>query len=188
MDLRKVVVGLGNPGMRYRATPHNFGFEVVDLLAAEAGEHWVTVGCSAMTLVRRLGDLELVLAKPQTYMNLSGQAVSQLLEQYLVSASDLVVVCDDLALPFGKIRIRAQGSAGGHRGLGSIIKELGHTQFTRVRLGIGLETGVQDAAEYVLSSIDGSLAEIATQMVVRGRDAVKAVCLTGVKSAMNLFN
>lgn len=188
MDLRKIVVGLGNPGMHYRATPHNLGFEVVDLLAAEAGEDWIKGGCRALTLVTKLGDLELVLAKPQTYMNLSGQAISQLLEKYLVGASDLVVVCDDLALPFGKIRIRAQGSAGGHLGLESIIEALGHTQFTRVRLGVGLETGVEDAAEYVLSSIDGSMKEITAQMVARGKDAVKAVCLIGVKAAMNLFN
>ena len=160
----------------------------MDRLAAEIGGSWERRNRRALTLLSNLRDVELVLAKPQTYMNLSGTAVSLLLGEYGVGADDLLVVCDDLALPFGKIRIRGQGSAGGHRGLESIIEVLGQTQFTRIRLGVGLESEVGDVAEYVLRPIQESLKEVAGQMVIRGKEAVRTVCLEGLQAAMNLFN
>ncbi len=187
MSLRKVVVGLGNPGKLFQGTPHNLGFDVVDLLAADLGGRWERRASRSLALHSKYHDLELVLAKPQTYMNRSGEAVLLLQEEFSASSDDLLVICDDLALPFGKIRIRGRGSAGGHRGLESIIEVLGHSQFTRIRLGVGLES-MGDAAEYVLRPIDRSLKEVTEQMVTRANEAAKVVCLEGLKVAMNLFN
>ena len=117
MHSRKLVVGLGNPGLKYKHTPHNLGFEVVDLLAAEGKLVWESGICSAWVAQGLVRDLDLILIKPRTYMNLSGRCVSGALERFSFSVEDLVVICDDLALPFGKIRIRRKGSAGGHNGL-----------------------------------------------------------------------
>src|SRR5438132_7175150 len=157
MLFRKVVVGLGNPGMEYQNTPHNLGFEVVDLLASRGGASWRTKECSALTTRMSLGDFDILLAKPQTFMNLSGKSVAELLEKYEVSVDGLIVACDDLALPFGKIRVRGQGSSGGHKGLESIIQWLNSGEFPRVRLGIAPAFEVQDLATYVLSPISKDL-------------------------------
>jgi len=117
-----LVVGLGNPGSQYRQTPHNLGFEVLDDLAARLQARWAPREYQALVAPAEREHIELVLVKPQTWMNLSGRAVKSALEQYDFALNELLVVCDDLALPFGKIRIRAQGSAGGHNGLKSIIE------------------------------------------------------------------
>jgi len=188
MLFRKVVVGLGNPGLQYQNTPHNLGFEVVDLLASRSRASWETKEGFALTTRMSLGDNNILLAKPQTFMNLSGKSVAGLLDKYEVSVNDLIVVCDDLALPFGKIRIRGQGSSGGHKGLESIIDHLNSSGFTRVRLGIAPEIEVFDPASYVLSPIPKELREVSEQMVRQGKEAVEMICSLGLEATMNRFN
>lgn len=147
--MKKVVVGLGNPGARYEKTRHNIGWMVLDRLADRVGSPGrVKSRDGAATVRGRLGDDELILVKPTTYMNLSGEAVRKVLARERLPLKELLVVVDDMALPFGKLRIRARGSAGGHNGLRSIIGEMGTEGFARLRLGIG--TAPQGTIEHVL--------------------------------------
>jgi PTH1 family peptidyl-tRNA hydrolase len=183
-----LVVGLGNPGSQYRQTPHNLGFDVLDKLAAKLQVPWNRRECHGLVAVAERDQREWVLIKPQTWMNLSGRAVRSALEQFGFALNELLVVCDDLALPFGRIRIRAKGSAGGHNGLKSIIEYAGSSEFARVRLGILPEVGISDAAEYVLSPIGESLAKLAETMVEQGSSAVVMIAQQGLLPAMNYFN
>jgi PTH1 family peptidyl-tRNA hydrolase len=188
MACRKILVGLGNPGERFKNTPHNLGYEVVDLLAAESGATWLRWESKSLTAHFKIEEMELFLLKPRTFMNLSGISVVRSMEHYGVAIEDLIVISDDLALPFGKIRIRGRGSAGGHKGLESIIACLRGDNFVRVRLGIGLEEDIGDAAEYVLRPIARELQMLANEMIIRGKEAAKAVCVHGLRAAMNQFN
>ncbi len=188
MILRKIVVGLGNPGTEFDKTPHNLGFDVVDLLAAEAQSTWAPGNCFAMMASVEIGDYELVLAKPQTYMNLSGKSVARLMKRFSAAVGDLIVTCDDLALPFGKIRVRGKGSSGGHRGLESIIESLNSDEFIRVRLGIAPDHQIADASEYVLTRIPYDFIELTDQMIRRSQEAIKMVVLNGLQATMNRFN
>ena len=183
-----LVVGLGNPGSQYRQTPHNLGFEVLDDLAAKLQAPWALEGCGALVALAEREEMQWVLVKPQTWMNLSGQAVESALEQFGFALSELLVICDDLALPFGKIRIRAKGSAGGHNGLKSIIEHTESSEFARVRLGILPELGVSDAAEYVLSPIGEKFEKLALTMVEQAGKAVVMIAQQGLLPAMNYFN
>jgi len=183
-----LVVGLGNPGSQYRQTPHNLGFEVLDELAQKLQTQWSPGGCDALVALANREQMEWVLVKPQTWMNLSGQAVESALEQFGFALSELLVICDDLALPFGKIRIRVKGSAGGHNGLKSIIEHVGSNEFARVRLGILPELGVSDAAEYVLSPIGEKFEKLALTMVEQAGKAVVMIAQQGLLPAMNYFN
>ncbi len=188
MNSRKLVVGLGNPGRQYQNTPHNLGFEVLDHLASEMRTSWVSGSCAALVAEGSIANASVVLLKPQTYMNDSGRSVRLALEVFSSSVEDLLVVSDDLALPWGKIRIRPSGGAGGHNGLKSIIESLGSGEFGRIRLGILPETPITDAAEYVLSPIPREAGELVAEMVERGREAVKLVTQSGLLAAMNRFN
>ena len=183
-----LVVGLGNPGSQYRQTPHNLGFEVLDDLAARLQARWAPREYQALVAPAEREHIELVLVKPQTWMNLSGRAVKSALEQYDFALNELLVVCDDLALPFGKIRIRAQGSAGGHNGLKSIIEAVGSNEFGRVRLGILPAVEISDAAEYVLSPIGEKFGKLASTMVEQASNAALMVAQQGLVPAMNYFN
>ena len=185
---RKIVAGLGNPGEEYKNTPHNLGFEVVDLLVAESGASWHRETFQALVAHPRINGIDIVLVKPQAYMNLSGESIGRLMSHYGMVPKDLIVILDDLALPFGRIRIRGRGSAGGHKGLESIVGCLGTHEFVRIRLGIGLEEKIEDAAEYVLRPIPKSLRRLKNEMVIRGKEVVKTVCLRGLQVAMNKFN
>ena len=184
----KLVVGLGNPGERYAQTPHNAGFAVVDQLASAGGGRWRFDASPALVATVGLSGDSLLLAKPRTYVNLSGGAVSRLLSEYRLSLDDLVVICDDLALPLGRIRIRARGGDGGHNGLKSIIGALATREFTRVRLGVAPEGESPDAAEYVLSPVPPDRAAAFRRMIQKGGEAVESICLAGVDEAMNRFN
>ena len=184
----KIIVGLGNPGVQYEETPHNLGFLVLNQLASDASVNWNFQECFALVAKVKSKEIGLLLAKPQTYMNCSGQSVKHLLSKYRVTLDNLVVVCDDLALPFGSIRIKANGSHGGHNGLRSVINCIESQEFTRVRLGIDPAFEVVDASSYVLSPIGKDYSERVKQMVLNGKKAVESVCDRGVQQAMNSFN
>jgi PTH1 family peptidyl-tRNA hydrolase len=183
-----LVVGLGNPGSQYQRTPHNLGFEVLDDLAGRLQAAWALGGCGALIALAEREERQWVLVKPQTWMNLSGRAVKSALEQFGFALSELLVICDDLALPFGKIRIRAKGGPGGHNGLKSIIQQVGSNEFARVRLGILPELGVSDAAEYVLSPIGEEFEKLALTMVEQAGKAVVMIAQQGLLPTMNYFN
>lgn len=167
----KIVVGLGNPGREYASTRHNLGFMVVDELARRAGAEGGRTRFRSLIAEGRLAGEKLVLVKPQTYMNLSGHAVREVVNWYHAPRDDLLVVLDDLDLPFGGVRLRGDGSAGGHNGLASIIEQLGSNQVPRMRIGIGRGPGAARAQvlsrfspeeEAALSSILAGAADCAT--------------------------
>jgi len=185
---QKIIVGLGNPGIQHENTPHSLGFRVIDRLAAEAKIGCVARESRALTGVIKIDDLEVLLAKPQTYMNLSGDSVKGLLHRYWLNTGDLIVVCDDLALPWGRLRIRARGSSGGHNGLQSIIEALGTSEFIRVRLGIAPERNIDDSAQYVLTPISAEKETTVLEMVCKAQEALKTICQSGVQVAMSKFN
>jgi PTH1 family peptidyl-tRNA hydrolase len=188
MIARMLVVGLGNPGPQYRQTPHNLGFEVLDALATKLLAGWAQREFQALVALAEQEQVEWVLVKPQTWMNLSGRAVRSALEEFGFALDGLLVVCDDLALPFGKIRIRTKGSAGGHNGLKSIIEHTQSSEFARVRLGILPESGISDAADYVLNPIGEKFEKLASSMVEQASKAVVMIAQQGLLAAMNYFN
>ena len=188
MNSRMLVVGLGNPGSQYQQTPHNLGFKVLDELAVRLQTRWAQQEGRALVALAERDHTELVLVKPQTWMNLSGRAVKSALERFDFALNELVVICDDLALPFGKIRIRAKGSAGGHNGLKSIIESTDSNEFVRVRLGILPEVEISDAAEYVLSPIAEQFETLASTMVEQAGNAALMIAQQGLLPAMNYFN
>jgi len=184
----KMIVGLGNPGTEYQQTPHNLGFRAVDLLSREIGLELAHREAQALTAAGRLEGLEVLLAKPQTYMNLSGMAVARLLEKYDLEASDLIVLVDDAALPLGSLRIRPRGSAGGHNGLKSIIGALDSSEFVRVRMGVGPDEPIGDMVSYVLARFRRSDLETVSEMLGLACEAVHVILREGSQKAMNRFN
>jgi PTH1 family peptidyl-tRNA hydrolase len=183
-----VVCGLGNPGDRYEGTPHNVGFALVDLLAQRHGGRW-TFPDPAYALSRaRIAGQDVLLVKPQTWMNLSGDAVRALRADHDVAVSELLVVCDDIALPAGQIRLRRRGSDGGHNGLRSIIDALGSPRFPRLRLGVGAPPPGQDPADYVTERMSEEASRGAAAMVREGARCVEVWVDQGVDTAMNRFN
>src|SRR5215211_6870071 len=185
----KLIVGLGNPGREYEATRHNLGFMLIDRLFARAGGRRFRDEANAKIAEVTIAGTRVMLAKPQTFMNLSGGAVRSLLERYGDSdAANLIVSSDDVALPFGMIRVRPGGSAGGQNGLKSIIERLGTDKFSRVRLGIKPDHAVGDLASFVLSPIPKRDYEELERMLERAADAVEVVLSEGTARAMSLFN
>jgi PTH1 family peptidyl-tRNA hydrolase len=183
-----MIAGLGNPGAEYQQTPHNLGFMAVDLLARECGVELAHREAQALTAVARLEGVEVLLAKPQTYMNLSGMAVARLLEKYGLEVSDLIVLVDDAALPLGSLRIRLRGSAGGHNGLKSIIGALDSSEFVRVRMGAGPDEPIGDMMSYVLGRFHRSDLETVSEMLSQACEAVHVILREGSQKAMNRFN
>jgi PTH1 family peptidyl-tRNA hydrolase len=184
-----LIVGLGNPGPEYEWTRHNCGFLVLDELARRAGRTIRAPECQALTARVTIGQQEALLVKPQTYMNLSGSAVAALKKKHEIqSLSSVLVVSDDLALPFGKIRVRQQGSAGGQKGLKSIIDKLGAQDFPRVRLGIAPDHPISDAADFVLAEFPKKDRDALSEIVARAADAVEAILTTGIVNAMSKYN
>ena len=186
----KLVVGLGNPGSAYVKTPHNIGFDVVNRLAQrwECPLSGVKSRFNARVASARVGGETVWLAEPQTYMNNSGLAVSEILRFHKAGPADLIVVLDDVALPLGRLRIRAQGGSGGHRGLASIIGHVGADAFARLRVGIGGEAGDGDLADYVLKPFSRAEQEQMLPVVDRAVDAVVFMIGSGVAAAMNRYN
>jgi peptidyl-tRNA hydrolase, PTH1 family len=183
-----LIVGLGNPGYEYAWTPHNLGFLVVDFLAERHGLRVERPESKSYVGLGPIGEQDVVLAKPQTYMNLSGLAVRELAERYEAPPERIAIVVDEVALPWGAVRIRERGSAGGHNGLKSVIGALGSDEFVRVRLGIQPDHPVGDLAAYVLHRMRKSELEAAAELVERAADAVECMLKDGVRKAMNQFN
>jgi peptidyl-tRNA hydrolase, PTH1 family len=183
---RWLVVGLGNPGREYQESRHNVGFLVVDELARRHGGRVVDRAAKSVTGRVRLGERELLLAKPQTMMNLSGAAVKALGGKYGVPLERTVIVHDELDLPFGRLRVRKGGSSAGNHGLDSIIAALGTREFARVRVGIGKPPG--DGIDYVLSPFTGAEREQLPAVIGRAADAVEVFTAHGVDRAMTDFN
>jgi peptidyl-tRNA hydrolase, PTH1 family len=186
-DLAKIIVGLGNPGERYMQTRHNVGFMALDALAREAGGKW---SMDALTRTCRvdLGGHPVLLAEPLTFMNRSGSAVQVLLSAVQRDSQDLLLIIDDLNLPFGRIRVREQGSAGGHHGLESILAILKTEEIVRVRMGIGEESMPEDKAEFVLSDFPQQKQAELDNMILKAGNAVKSILQNGVSKTMAIFN
>jgi len=184
----RVIVGLGNPGMEYAWTPHNLGFLLVDALAEGAGIRVTRPESKSLVGLGMIAGQDVVLAKPQTMMNLSGLAVRELIGRAACQPSDLIVMCDDIALPWGMLRIRERGTAGGHNGLKSIIGAIGTMEFVRVRLGVKPEEMRGDLREYVLRQIRRDEEDLVAQEIEQGAEAVKVILADGTQAAMNRFN
>ena len=184
----RVIVGLGNPGSQYQFTPHNLGFLVIDRLSERAGVRVTRPEAISLVAVARVTGEEVVLAKPQTYMNASGMAVRALLEKREETPESLVVIADDVALPWGMIRLRERGRSGGHNGLESVIGAMGTGEFCRVRLGIQPEHPVSDVAAYVLAPMRKAQLAVAAEAVDRAAEAVAMILKEGMKRAMTRFN
>ncbi|HWO40676.1 MAG TPA: aminoacyl-tRNA hydrolase [Candidatus Eisenbacteria bacterium] len=184
----KLLVGLGNPGRKYQRTRHNLGFLVVDRIAADHGIAITTRMCDALVGRGRVGEQTLVLAKPQRFMNRSGEAVKALIEEFGVTPEDLGIVYDELDLPFGRIRIRARGSAAGHRGMHSILDSIGDAPFYRVRVGIGRPPPDVDPAEFVLEPFTPDETERLDAVIARAAEAALCLIREGGERAMQQFN
>jgi peptidyl-tRNA hydrolase, PTH1 family len=184
----KLIVGLGNPGRRYRDTRHNVGFMVVDELARRVGVVFEAAPAEALMARTRPSGEGVLLAKPLTLMNLSGVAVAELARYFRVDVADLLVVADDVNLPLGRIRARAQGSDGGHRGIGSIIERLGTPGFARMRVGVGRGDPRRDLADHVLARFDADERVQAEEAIVRAADAAEMFVSDGIDMVMNRFN
>lgn len=184
----KMVVGLGNPGPKYRHTRHNLGFMVLDRMAERLGVQFLKEKHEGLLAETRFTGVPLLMVKPLTYMNLSGSCVAALARNKIFSPADILVVVDDVSLPLGKVRVRADGSAGGHNGLKSIIERLGTQDFARVRMGVGENEAGGDLAEYVLAKFRPEEKPVAAEMVERAVDAALCWVAAGVEPAMNQFN
>jgi PTH1 family peptidyl-tRNA hydrolase len=183
----KAIVGLGNPGPQYRGTRHNVGFEIVDLLARRASVGFESAPAEALIAKWRRPDDSILLVKPLTFMNLSGQAVGELARYFKIDVADLLVVVDEVHLPLGKLRARKRGSAGGHNGLKSVIAHLGD-EFARLRVGVGRGTDQRNLADHVLSRFEKDEAAEAERMTARAADAAEMFITSGIEAVMNAFN
>jgi peptidyl-tRNA hydrolase, PTH1 family len=186
----KAIFGLGNPGARYKGTRHNIGFEVLDELARRANVTFESAPADALIArMRSSGEpgAGVLLAKPLTFMNASGQAIGELLRYFKVDVTDMLVVVDEVQLPLGRLRARVRGSAGGHNGLKSVIAHLG-TDFARLRVGVGRGDSQRDLADHVLAKFDKEEAAEVERMTMRAADAAQAFVTDGIAAVMNQFN
>jgi PTH1 family peptidyl-tRNA hydrolase len=184
----KLIVGLGNPGAKYDGTRHNVGFAAVDLLAKRHGAQWETAPRGVEALVGRWRAQDVVLAKPLTFMNLSGAAMVGLLQFYKIDTADALVIVDEVQLETGRLRIRGEGSAGGHNGLKSIIASLGTMQFARLRIGVGRGDARRNLADHVLARFDADERDTIAEVIDRAADAAETFVVDGLAIAMNRFN
>jgi PTH1 family peptidyl-tRNA hydrolase len=185
----KLIVGLGNPGIEYQFTPHNIGFLIVDRIASERGVEIRNRQCRAQTARIQVGDETILLAKPETYMNLSGLSVRELVAEYEVRPeTDLIVIQDELDFPLGTLRIHTRRSSAGHNGIESIIGALGTQDFLRIRMGVAPERKVEDGEKYLLSPFRKAELAVVDSMIDTAEEAVKAILTEGPAAAMNRFN
>ena len=183
-----LIVGLGNPGPDYRHNRHNVGFMAIDALARALDIPIQRVELRALVGKGLLDGQRVILAKPQTFMNKSGQAVASLARFYKIPVDQILVVHDDLDLPFGNLRLRPEGGTGGHKGMDSIMNRLGTREFPRLRVGIGRPPGRMDPADFVLHDFDPPQQELLPQALDRAVQAMRAFVLEGVEPAMTMFN
>jgi PTH1 family peptidyl-tRNA hydrolase len=183
-----LIVGLGNPGAEYQRTPHNLGFLTIDRLARDGGIHVGRPECRSLVGLGRIEGREVVLAKPLSYMNLSGGPVKALVEKYGLGLGSVMVIYDELNLPWGTLRVRERGSAGGHNGMESVIRALGSQEFLRVRIGIAPGYKVEDGAEFVLRPFRRSQDTEVEEIVGRAADAVRSILAEGAAKAMTKWN
>ncbi len=185
-----VIVGLGNPGGEYERTRHNVGFRCVDRLASRHGARFSTTACRSRLAQFAMEGRDIVLAKPRTFMNLSGQAAQGLVHRYRIPPEALIVVYDDVDLPLGKLRIRPSGRAGGHNGMKSIITALNTESFVRLRLGVGRPEREMDDTliDHVLGGFSAAEEKVVQEAVERACDALERLIADGVDAAMNEFN
>lgn len=185
----KLIVGLGNPGIEYQFTPHNLGFLTIDRLADQCGVEVRNRHCRALTARAVIGSEPVLLAKPETFMNLSGMSVRELVAEHKVQPeTDLVVIYDELDLPYGTIRIRQRGSSAGHNGMESVIDALGTQEFLRIRIGIAPERKIADGAKYVLTPFRKGQLKTIDEILETAAEAVNVIVKEGPAKAMNRFN
>ena len=185
----KLIVGLGNPGIEYQFTPHNLGFLVIDRIANDLDVEVRNRQCRALTARAVIADQQILLVKPETFMNLSGLAVAELVRKYEVDPSaDLVLIYDELDLPLGTIRIRQRGSSAGHNGMESVIGALGMQEFLRIRLGIAPDRKISDGVKYVLTPFRKSELKVVDEVIDRAAEAVEVIMTEGPGAAMNRCN
>ena len=183
----KVIVGLGNPGAQYENTPHSIGFEAVDAIAAAMGATWQDKKQFSCLMARgTFAGQQIILAKPQTFMNLSGNSVAPLVKYNNATAADLLVIQDDIDLPVGRMRIRKTGSCGGHNGIRNIISTLGTTAFTRLKLGVGKDKS--DVVAHVLGKFDPATRKTMDVVVAEAVHAAELILTQGPDKAMNTYN
>jgi PTH1 family peptidyl-tRNA hydrolase len=186
----RLIVGLGNPGREYRATRHNVGFMVADEIAKR---HGLTLAMAPSQvpdsfIAKKFGADPFLIGKPLTFMNRSGDAVAALAHYYDIVPADLLVVVDEVALPFGRLRARARGSAGGHNGLKSVIERLGTSEFPRLRLGVGRGDTRRDLADHVLSKFEADERSALEELITRAADAAEMFAAEGIEKVMNTYN
>jgi PTH1 family peptidyl-tRNA hydrolase len=185
----KLIVGLGNPGIEYQFTPHNLGFLTIDRIANDLGIEVRNRQCRALTARASIAETPVVLAKPETYMNLSGLSVRELVAEHQVDVKqDLIVIYDELDLPFGTIRVRQRGSSAGHNGMESILGALGTDEFLRIRLGVAPDRPVGDGAKYVLAPFRKAQEAVVDEVLDTAAQAVEVILKEGPAAAMNRFN
>ena len=183
-----LIVGLGNPGRQYEHTRHNAGFDVMDALAEKYNISISESGHKALFGKGMIGGQKVILAKPQTFMNLSGVCVAGLADYYSLDISDVLIIYDDVSLDIGKIRIRPNGSAGGHNGIKNLINELGTQEFQRIRVGVGKKPMHYDLADWVLGHFKKDEREIMDKSVGLAAEAVESILDRGIGFAMNMYN
>lgn len=185
----KLIVGLGNPGIEYQFTPHNIGFLAVDRIAEQCGVMIDNRHCKALTARTRIGNEEILLAKPETYMNLSGMSVLELVRKYEVAPQqDVLVIYDELDLPLGMIRVRARGSSAGHNGMQSIINALQSEEIARIRIGVAPDDPRKGGAKYILAPFRKSMLEPLDEALDLTSQAVNVIVNESITVAMNRFN
>ncbi|HEX6504522.1 MAG TPA: aminoacyl-tRNA hydrolase [Terriglobales bacterium] len=185
----KLIVGLGNPGIEYQFTPHNLGFLALDRIANECGVEVRNRNCRALTARAVIEGQPVLLAKPETYMNLSGLSVRELVTKYEIDpASDLILIYDELDLPLGTIRIRQRGSSAGHNGMESVIGALGTQEFLRIRLGIAPDRKVADGVKFVLTPFRKAQLKVVDDVLDATFEAMRVILKDGAGAAMNRFN
>ncbi|MBO7237325.1 MAG: aminoacyl-tRNA hydrolase [Kiritimatiellae bacterium] len=183
----KVIVGLGNPGAQYANTPHSVGFEVVDAIAAELGLEWETKKAFSCLMAKGVfAGVPVLLVKPQTYMNLSGDSVAPVVKYHNATPADLIVVQDDIDIPLGRLRIRKNGSCGGHNGIRNIIERLGSQSFIRLKVGVGKDKS--NVIGHVLGKFDPASRTMVDKVVSASVQAVASILRDGADKAMNVFN
>lgn len=184
-----LIAGLGNPDKKYDMTRHNIGFDCVDMIASDNGSDIKKLKHKALTETIYIGSEKVILAKPQTYMNLSGESIRDIAEFYKIDPENVIIICDDISIPLGKIRIRPKGTDGGHNGLKSIIYQLQSDKFTRIRVGVGAPQHKDyDLADYVLGRFSPDEIKVLTPILKSMNEIVLCIIRNSCQDAMNKFN